>query len=723
MSVLNKEMWCQLNSCFQDGQWQQAEALLQPLLAQSPDDPEVLYLLGVVISRSGRQQGQDMIARAIVLHPRVSLFHFDPALVLNAIAGLANPVAAYQEFLRLEPDDVAGHDGLAISLARQGQVEAAVALLSGAMVAGEGSAETYNNLGRILRLQNRFDEALLQVEKALTLDDGFAEAYLNRGSIMRSLGKQEAAVEDIRRALQIKPDYSEALDCLAYLLKEMGCTDEAVHCYKKLCQLRPDSADALVNLGMAYDQSNRLARAEDYYRQAIALDPRHAGARNNLANVLKNQLRFEEAAEQYRAALQLKPDFSEAHSNLLFLLSYNVLCGPEAMLEEHRRWDQLHGVKGRKNTLRHDMGKNRVTKKKLRVGYVSPDFRAHSVSYFFEPIAKGYDRQTMEIYCYAEIPKPDAVTERLQSLVDGWRSTVGCSDEQVARQIYQDGIDVLVDLTGHTANNRLKIFTYQPAPVQLTYMGYFTTTGLQAMDFWVSDRTLHPEDTIELSVERIYHLPRCFVAYEPYADAPDVVLRQGQDVVFGSFNELSKIAPRSIKVWSEILHALPSSRLLLKARQLSDEKERDRLLASFASWGITPERLILRSLTSGLREHLAVYGEVDITLDTMPRTGFTTTTEALWMGVPVITLPGERFIERVSASMLEAIGMDDWVANSEEDYIAKAVALAQDPAARAELRRTQRARMAASPLCDGVDLAQHLEQAYRELLRLKFEGV
>ncbi len=718
MSVLNEEMWQQIQRNIHDGLLQQAEALLQTLLSQSPEDPDTLYLLGIINARQGRQEGLDMINLAIKQHPVTANFPFNPVFLFTAITALANPVDAFRTLLRCDSANTTGYNQLALMLARQGQVQAAINLLTH-VLAIHVNAETHNNLGRLLRLQDKLDDALLEANKALALDDNYAAAYLNRASIMRSLGRFEAGIKDIQQALSINPNYTEAKECLAYLLRETGRTDEALNLYQHLAQINPDNLNTLLNLGILCGQANKLDEAASYYQQAIAIEPNNASIRNNLANILKNQQHFEAAAEQYQAALKIRPDFVEAHSNYLFLLSYNVLCSPEVMLSEHRHWDDVHGLEGRRHLFQHQLKQPPAANKKLRIGYVSPDFRTHSVSYFFEPIAQGYNRQSMEVYCYAEVAKPDAVTERIQSLVDGWYSTVGKTDEQIAGQIYQDGIDVLVDLAGHTAKNRLKAFTYQPAPVQLTYMGYFTTTGLQAMGYWITDPTLHPTDTIELSVEQKIHLPRCLVAYSPYSDAPDVKLRDTQDIVFGCFNELSKITPRTIRVWSQILQAIPTSRLLIKARQLSDKNERQRLINSFTEYGIYAKRLILRSLTASLREHMAVYGEVDITLDTMPRTGFTTTTEALWMGVPVITMPGERFIERVSGSMLQAIGMDEWVAESEQDYITKAVALAQDAPTRAALRQTQRARMAASSLCDGEDMALQLELCYRKLIRKK----
>jgi predicted O-linked N-acetylglucosamine transferase (SPINDLY family) len=386
------------------------------------------------------------------------------------------------------------------------------------------------------------------------------------------------------------------------------------------------------------------------------------------------------------------------------------------MLAAHREWDRVQGAAGRAHGYTHVAQGG--ADKRLRIGYVSPDFRRHSVSYFFAPILAHHDRDKVEVYCYAEVNHADEVTQRLQGAAEHWFSTVGLSDEAVARQIHEDGIDILIDLAGHTRGNRLGVFTYKPAPIQATYLGYFTGTGLAAMDYWLTDEVMSPLDTIEATVEEPYRLPRSCVVYQAPAQAPAVVARSAEAVLtFGSFNDLSKLGPRVVPVWSEILRRVPASQLLIKAQQLAADNERTRLLEAFAAEGIGPERLELRSYAANVTEHLAQYGEVDIALDAMPRTGGTTTAEALWMGVPVVSLAGRRFIERLSASMLEAVGLSELVSADEAGYIETAVALAAASSKRAVLRQALRSRMLSSPLCDAAGLAQALEEAYRHMWR------
>ena len=309
---------------------------------------------------------------------------------------------------------------------------------------------------------------------------------------------------------------------------------------------------------------------------------------------------------------------------------------------------------------------------------------------------------------------PDDATLRLKGEADGWRFTTGMTDAALAKQIQQDNIDILVDLAGHTTHNRLKVFTWRPAPIQATYIGYCATSGLEAMDYWLTDSTIHPQDTNEKAVETIIRLPHCWVCYQPPADAPPVKMPQHDGIVFGCFNDRSKITPETIALWSQILKQLPGSRMVLKARQYADSEVRERITAVFAEHGISAGRVTFEPAAT-MPEYLAAYHRIDIALDPFPRTGGVTTAETLWMGVPLITLLGQRFIERHSASVLAAAGMSDWIADTREEYIAKAVALANDFDGCRHLRMMQREKVAASRLCDARQHVQAVEQAYRKM--------
>jgi FkbM family methyltransferase len=357
---------------------------------------------------------------------------------------------------------------------------------------------------------------------------------------------------------------------------------------------------------------------------------------------------------------------------------------------------------------------------RLKIGYVSPDFKTHPVGNFIEPILKNHDRSSIEVYCYGEVQKPDDLTKRIQSLADHWFSTVGLSDQEVIQQIEQDQIDILVDLAGHTENNRLPIFFAKSAPIQVSYLGYFATTGIPTIDYWITDHCLHPLDTNEKTVEKIWRLPRSYIAYKPHSEAPDIAplpALSSSNITFGSFNNFSKLNAPLLSLWAKILNALPNACLLVKTNNhnLEDPQERTSIEDLFQKQGIDPKRITLISFESLSDDYLALYNKIDIHLDTFPYNGCTTTCDALSMGVPVLTLAGSRKIERMGYSLLQALGLEDWISHSPEEYIQKAIKFAQDREKLAELRSTLRQRLLQSELGNVRGLTEALEEAYGQM--------
>ena len=358
--------------------------------------------------------------------------------------------------------------------------------------------------------------------------------------------------------------------------------------------------------------------------------------------------------------------------------------------------------------------------RRLHIGYVSPNFQEHPVAYLIEPLLKRHDRSVVKTYCYAEVEQPDQITERIRSAADVWRSTVGLSERQLAQLIGRDQIDILVDLAGHGESSRLKVFALKPAPIQASYLGYFATTGLPTIDYWLTDAILHPEGTAEKTSETIWRLPRCYLAYRPRPEAPAVsplpCLAKGA-ITFGCLHNFAKMNATVIALWSKILDQVPQARLLVKTsyQDMSDPEERSSIEQMFSEQGISPERLELVSHQPSCTDYLALYHNIDIHLDTFPYTGRTTTCESLWMGVPVLTLAGQRQIERVSTTMLQTVGLEDWVAHSGEEYVHKAVEFAHNQEYLQQLRATMRNRLQKSPLCDLQGMARSLEEAYRQM--------
>jgi len=559
------------------------------------------------------------------------------------------------------------------------------------------------------------------------------------GLVSGRLGKYTQAFACFRHILTVEPHNAGACYNLGKLFSLQGDFSQAEQYYRQAIELKKDLAEAYSNLGQVLYNRLCLSEAEAIYSRALAYQPDYANphyhldagaghpkngppARISFQAIMHNQLGMVQrkrnhiaaARASFQKAINLAPDYVLAHSNLLFLLSYHVLCSPAEMLAAHQAWDRRHGGAAKAATFGHLSVDD--PDRRLRIGYVSPDFHQHAVNYFFEPLLAAHHRERVEVYCYAEVSRPDVVTRRLAALADGWCSTVGMTDLQVARKIHEDRIDVLIDLAGHTGS-RLPVFAYHPAPLQATYLGYLTTTGLAAMDYWITDEVLHPQDTVELASETLYRLPRCCLAYQAAADAPAPQARTGTPLTFGSFNQITKLSPETISLWSVILQRLPEARLLLKCQLLADRDVAASIHEQFATHGIGAERLQLLSHTPSYQAHLATYNQVDIALDSVPRTGGSTSTDALWMGTPLLTLAGERFIERLSATMLDAIGLPELIAESREDYIEKAVKLATDARRRTALHASLRQRMATSPLCDASGLAAALEDAYQNMWR------
>lgn len=546
-------------------------------------------------------------------------------------------------------------------------------------------------------------------------------------------GRTVEARNAYARYCDAHPEDSDAVFALGLISLSLGELGHAEECFRFLLRREPGSAEAFYNLGRVFDVRGHRDEAIACFRRAVELRDDFAEAHSKLGNALAAQGRVAEAAPELERALHLGLNFDDRrlylgrkpvdeeriraymHSALLFLAAYNVLYPPDRMLEAHRDWDRSFGGEARARTFRHERGAD--PDRRLRIGYVSPEFKRNPVSRFFEPVLAGHDKDRVEVYCYAELgsAQRDAVTERLEALADAWRSTAGMTDEAVARQIHEDRIDILVDLAGHTNNNRLRAFALRPAPVQATYLGYCTTTGLGAMDYWITDEVLHPADTVERAVEEIHRLPRCWLCYQPDEDAPPVAPHTdpASGVVFGSFNQLLKLTPQTIALWSRILRALPDARLVLKSPVCIDvDAVHRRVAAQFGEHGVDGGRIRVLPQTE---TYLDEYNTIDIALDPSPRTGGATTADALWMGVPVVSLAGERYIERQGASMLSAVGLSGLVAADEEEYVSIAVGLAGDPERLAGLRSTLRGRMAKSALCDGPGLARTLEDAYRDM--------
>ncbi len=540
---------------------------------------------------------------------------------------------------------------------------------------------SHNAAGLVCACMGKFNEAIVYFREAVRLDDNFVEAWSNLGNAQSAAGDFNAAIISFKEALRRNPNFFEAYYNMGNCLRETNNFDEAITCYKAALNVRPVSAEALTNLGEALQTIGNFTEAENYYRRILELSDK------------KN---------------------SVAYSNLLLCMNYNPAYSPERLYEEHVRFGKTFyspQTGPRQGTC------YATSRKKIRIGYVSPDFCMHPASRFIEPMLRFHDRDDFEICCYSNVARPDEITEKTKKLAFQWHDISHISDDQVARLIKNDEIDILVDLSGHTARNRLLVFAKKPAPIQVSYLGYPNTTGLSAIDYYLSDKMVDPAGHDRFYVEKLVRLERCFCAFMPYENSPPVNALPAQKaghITFGSLHTLARLNEQVIDLWSKLLHTVISSRLCIIRNTLVGGV-RERLYAEFETRGIPRQRIDMRN-TLPPGGHLALYHDIDIALDTFPWSGHTTACESLWMGVPVVTLCGDRHAGRMVSSILSAAGVTDCIAQTPDEYIAIARQLASSPNVLQSLRQGLRARMSQSVLCDGKGFTKRLEDAYRKML-------
>jgi len=700
----------------QAGKLAEAEGCYRQVLAAKPKHADALNMLGVLAHQAGRpDMAVVLIRQAIESDPGNPGYFSNLAYTLRHQGNLHEAAAAARQAIRLKPDLAAAHFNLGCALHDDGELDKAAAAYREAVRIDPALAGAYCNLGNILRDRGKLDEAVAACREAIRLDPNLAPAYCNLGTALQDQGNLEEAIAAYVQAIGLKPDMAEGYYNLGSALYHQGKLDDAITANGQAIRLKPDYAEAYSNIGSVLRDQGRLDEAVRACREAIRLKPQHPDAHLNLGAALYDQGRLAEAVASCRQAIVLKPDFVAPHSNLLMCLNYDESVSAATLFDAHRGWDERHA----RPVLRPvDHANGRSAERRLKVGYVSADFRSHSVAHFLEPLLRSHDRRAIEVFCYAEVNWPDARTERFRQMADHWVSTVGMSDEAVAQRIRTDGVDILVDLAGHTAKGRLLVFARKPAPVQVTWLGYPNTTGLTAIDYRLVDAVTDPPGEADsFASETLVRLPGGFLCYDGPADAPATgaprCLASGT-VTFGSFNSAAKLSEATLDAWAALLTRLPAARLLLKSKAFADEGTRAFYLDRLSARGVTAQRV---DLVAWLPEpdHLAAYGRVDIALDPFPYNGTTTTCEALWMGVPVVALRGDRHAGRVGASLLTQLGETDLIAGSVEEYVETAVALAGDPARLADLRRLLRPRMAASPLCDAAAFARKIEAAYRAM--------
>ena len=609
-----------------------------------------------------------------------------------------------------------------------------------------GRVRKYKRKALHLIQANRQGDALPLLEEICQLAPRDGEAWMMLGAVLGSLGDLEAAITCSERAVTLLPDNLAALDNLALACQRAGDLVKAGDAWQKRLSLRPGhratvlqlvrarlsqgaftearqicqdylarfSADReiLCSLGNILEFEGSLSAAEACYRQALELGPVEGSLLANLGNILGAQGRTKEAIETCRRALEVDPGNASLRSNYLINLHYDEHYNTQLVFAEHVRLMQGRcGGDGYQARVAGGEGP-------LTVGFVSPDMRTHSVAWFLKPLLESLGGQGVDGICYADVPRPDAMTACLQGLAGRWRDISGLSTESVCRQVRDDDVDVLIDLAGHTSPRIMEIFAARPAPVQVTWLGYPNTTGLACMDYRIVDWHTDPGGD-SLHTEALIRLDGCFLCYRAPAAAPPVAPLPAEArgyVTFGSFNNLSKINDRVLQIWAKLALQTEGSRLYIKNPSFTDGATRERVCNRLVKLGMERERITLVGRTASTEEHLELYRNVDIALDSFPYTGTTTTCEALWMGVPVVSLAGSAHVSRVGVSLLNALGRPEWVASDEESYIRIAASLAGDVNRLAQLRSGLRDEMRQSALCDAKGHALRFVGALQNVL-------
>lgn len=611
-------------------------------------------------------------------------------------------------------DSFAAYRGIGNVYLSCGEKEKAIKWLQMACECRPESVSDIECLSNIFLSLNRKEEAVANFRTAIRQQTDIENLRALTES-MRRMGLTDDAIEILEGIIQVDPELSEIMFVLAWFLQNIGRLDQAEAWYRAYAE-QTRSPEAYNQLGIVCRNMGRISEAIDYTRKAVTLKPDLVSGWNNLANFLMEFGSAEEGIELFRTLVEKMPDDATLRSNFIFSLHYSPELNQQALFEEHRKWGQKHAPRGmakisHSNTIEPE--------RKLRIGYISPDFRNHVAAGYIELFLEAHNRTVVEVHGYGNVEHPDDFTSNLRTKFDHYRDIWHVDDEAVARIIEQDRIDVLVELAGHSTHNRLLVLARKPAPVQVTYLGYADTTGMEAVDYILTDPWVTPPAVQRFYTEKLFPLPKGLFCYKPLTDAPAVnplpAVKNGY-VTFGAFIKAWRLNKRVLGVWADILRRVDHARLILGFRGGDDERLRHRFLSQFEQCGISRERIDMGGMKP-YHLYLKQYNDVDIVLDTFPENGGTTTCDALWMGVPVVSLTGQHQVERNGLSILSALGMESFSTTTPSDYIARTVAVAGDLESLSQMRTSMRQKMMESPICDSKRFAHDLESAYREMWR------
>lgn len=700
-------------------QWALAEANYRKAFKLAPQHTHMYFNFGVVLQEQGKyKEAIKQYEKALSADANNASIYLNLGAAYKTLGELAQAEAHYRTAIRCNPSHVGAYNNLGIVLKALERNEEAEQAYLQAIAIDEQYLPAYKNLGLLYKETGQVQAAENCYIKALSLEPATAETLNNMGVVMMNQGRYPEAEEAVRKALELSPKLGDAWNNLGLILQAKMVSVEAEQAFEQALKFQPNDAKTLSNYSVTLKILGKLTQAEAVLKKAISKDPNYADAYLNLGNIYLDQGMIAEAIATTQKVLALAPNNVSAHDNLLFAMTYSDAFTLEARLQVAHQYGQLTHALAHTPYTQWQVGEQ---DQRLRVGLVSGDFRQHPVAYFLKAWLAQVDPSNIELYAYSTDGREDATTTTLKPYFSQWRSLAGHNDQSAAAIIHDDQLHVLLDLSGHTGGNKLPLFAWQPAPVQASWLGYWATTGIQAMDYVLVDPTGVPVEHQAQFTEAVQYLPdtrMCFTAPEQAPEvAPLPALHNGY-ITFGCFQNMTKVSNEVLKLWAEVMQALPDAKLRWQSKSFADANIIKAMHQRFQNCGIAPARVTL--LGKVTREaYLEGYAEVDMVLDSFPFTGGTTTCEALWMGVPTLTLEGNTMIARQGASMMSAAGLADWVVHSKSDYVAQALRFAHDTKHLTALRAGLRTQVQHSALMDAKRFAQHMEEALRSMWQHK----
>jgi predicted O-linked N-acetylglucosamine transferase (SPINDLY family) len=572
-------------------------------------------------------------------------------------------------------------------------------------------------LGIIIGQTGQLSQAITLIQKAIDIHDKDSAYYSNLAIFLARKGECSKALEQYQKSLSLNAEDPGTFNNMAMALYAQKNFEQSILYFKKALELKPDYDEARIHLSMAFEASNQIGHAIQCCEYVIEQSTnKHllAKAYNQLGNLWLKKASSTDAIESYKKALSNDNHHHQIWSNYLLTLNYNSEMTASQIYHAHQDWGQQIEKEFVPLSFHSNIPD---VNRPIRVAYMSPDFRMHPVAFFIEPLLKYHDGRIIEVYCYEDVQKPDQMTKKLKQHQHKWIKICGHSNEFVSSLIQSDGIDILIDLSGHTAKNRLPVFARKPAPIQLSYLGYINTTGLKTMDYRLTDTYADSVHSKHLYSEKLVYLEPCFCCYQP----PDISLNisdlpalSKKYITFGAFHNLAKVSPNTLELWAELLHAISKSKLVLQSISLSDHETNKRFRQYFQSKGIESYRIEFLGYQS-FNEYLKKHHDIDIFLDTQPWSGHTVCCHALWMGIPVITMEGHRYAERMVGSILKTLNLNDWIAKTKAEYLQKAIFWSQNKEQLSIIRNSLRSQFLKSSVCDGLTFTRQIEMIYRQL--------